>query len=104
MSEGQTHIDLTNEEIELVRETIANFEIGGPVRDLLARSRPCAGGRRISGTDQQLDDLWAAVEIEVRGFTKVDSETVGRALKKPRPGTTASRLQVISEKIEAALS
>ena len=90
---------LTNDEITLVRTTIAAFEIGGCVRQLLARATAVAGGWRIQGTYEELDDLLGAVAVEVRGFMRLDEERAGKERDEPLQGT-AARLAIIYDKIE----
>jgi len=100
-----TGIVLTDDEIALIKRTIADFEIGGTVRGLLARSKPVpGGGQRLIGSDQDLDDLLVALATEVRGFIRVTEENLGRELDEPLPGTTAARLAAIYDKIEHHLS
>jgi hypothetical protein len=97
-------IVLSDDEMALIKRTIADFEIGGTVRGLLARSKPVTGGRRLIGSDHEIDDLLAALAVEVRGFIRVTEEDLGRELDEPIPGTTAARLAAIYDKIEHHLS
>ena len=97
-------IVFTHDEIALIQSTIADIEIGGPVRGLLAHAAPVTGGRRISGTDDDIDRLLEAVWSEMRGYQRIDEERSGTELDEPIPGSTAARLATIYDTIEQHLS
>ena len=77
---------------------------GREVQDLLQRAVAVTGGRRIVGTDDELDRLLAAVDIEANGFLRVESERAGRELRKPQRGGNAERLRRLADQIENHLS
>ena len=51
-----------------------------------------------------MEDVLAAVGVEVHGYMKLDEERDGRARVRPKRGSTAERLMVIYEQIEQHLS
>jgi hypothetical protein len=95
---------LTDDEVALIEQVIVPYEIGTHIGALLKRAAAVPGGRRIRGTDQELDELLGAVWSEVRGFHRLDEERAGRGLDDPVPGSFAARLATIYDKIEQYLS
>ncbi len=94
---------LTEAEHAFILMIIGPFH-GAEVADLLRRAQSIEGGRRIAGTDEELDLVLAAVDIEANGFLRVESENAGRNLRKPKPGGNADRLRHIADKIEMYMS
>ena len=97
-------IVLTDDEVALIRSTIWDTDLEGTVRRLLTRATAVRGGQRISGTDEEIDQLLGAVWVEIRGYQRLDDERAGRELDEPVPGSTAARLSIIYDKIEQHLS
>jgi hypothetical protein len=77
---------------------------GPEVEDLLRGAVTDTGGRRIVGTDDDLDLLLSAVDIEANGFLRVESENAGRELRTPKRGGNAERLRRLAWQIEDHLS
>ena len=96
---GQTTILLTDDEVALIRGTIWDTDLEGTVRRLLTRAKPAPGGQRISGTDDEIDQLLGSIWVEIRGYQRLDEERLGRELDEPLPGSTAVRLSTIYDKI-----
>ena len=94
---------LTETEHAFLLDIIGPFQ-GAAVEALLRRALPAHDGQRIAGTDDELDLLLAAVDIEANGFLRVESEHAGKELRKPKAGGNADRLRRIAEKIERHLS
>ncbi len=95
---------LTDDEVTLIQRTIVAFEIDTDIGRLLNRAAVVPGGRRISGTYDELDELLGAVWVEMRGFHRIDEEDAGRELDDHAPGSTAAELAIIYHKIEQHLS
>lgn len=104
MSRGGPSVVLTDDEVALIHDTVVATEIGGCVRGLLERAALARGGRRISGTYEELDELLGAVWVEIRGYHRLDEERAGRELDEQVPGSMAARLATIYDKIEKHLS
>lgn len=94
---------LTDDEIKLIESTVVATEITGPVGGMLARGRPTAGGRRITGSYEEFDALLGSLFVEVNGYLRVEEENREHGIVKPRAGSTATKLQALYEKIEAYL-
>ncbi|MBA2721360.1 MAG: hypothetical protein H0W48_08330 [Methylibium sp.] len=101
---GRLSLVLTSDEIALIDRTIAQFEIGGCIRRLLASAAPARGGKRITATDAEFDELLGALWSEVRGFQRLDEESEGHELDEPVAGSMTDRLTRIYDKIERLLS
>jgi hypothetical protein len=94
---------LTEDDHSFLLRIIGPFQ-GPEVEDLLQRAVHCTDGRRIVGTDDDLDLLLAAVDIEAHGFLRVESENAGRELRTPKRGGNAERLRRLADQIEDHLS
>jgi len=94
---------LTDDEHRFLCGVIGNFH-GGELEDLLNAATATPDGRRLGGTDADLDDLLGAIGVEAHGFLKLEEEDAAQPLASPRPGGTAARLLTIYDKIEKHLS
>ena len=84
---------LTDDEIELIKITIAATEITGPVGDMLTHSRPAAGGRRVTGSYEDFDALLGSLFVEVKGYLRIEEENREMGMVKPLDGSIATKLQ-----------
>ena len=94
---------LTEDEHVYLLRIIGPFH-GSEIEDLLRRAQPHHGDTRITGTDDELDLLLAAVDIEANGCLRVEAENADRNLRKPKPGGNADRLRRLADKIEQYLA
>lgn len=77
---------------------------GAEVEGFLAAAPVVTGGRLLDTHHPIIEDVLAAVGVEVHGYMKLDEERDGRARLKPKRGSTAARLLVIYDQIERHLS
>jgi hypothetical protein len=66
---------------------------------MLARSRPAAGGRRVTGSYEEFDSLLGSLFVEVNGYLRIDEENRELGIVKPQTVFTATKLQALYEKI-----
>ena len=94
---------LTEDDHAFLLRIIGPFQ-GPEVEDLLRGAVHSTKGRHIVATDDDLDLLLAAVDIEANGFLRVESENAGRDLRTPKRGGNAERLRRLARQIEDHLS
>lgn len=98
-----TGLVLSDADYDLIVSAIGPCH-GAEVERFLAAASVVPGGRRLNTSHPIMEDVLAAVGVEVHGYMKLDEERDGRARVRPKRGSTAERLMVIYEQIEQHLS
>lgn len=94
---------LTDDEHRCIASAIGPCH-GGEIEDFLAAAPNVPGGRYLDTDHPIIDDVLAAIGVEVRGYMRLDEERDGKERLTPKRGSTAARLATIYDKLERHLS